>query len=367
MRRKFPVRTAATCCLALLLASCGKSAPPAKQAQSPGGQPKVGVILPDTTSSVRWERFDRPWLEKFLHGVGVDARIVNAENDPHRFVSLADEFIAEGVEVLVLTAVDSESAAAVERKAHAAGIPTINYDRLTLGGNADYYVSFDGVAVGTLQAEGLGKCLGAGRATVIELEGAKTDNNSSLFYEGQQRVLKPKYDAGQYKLLGNQWIEGWDNDLAGHVFADLLAANGGKVDGVVAANDGFAGEVIEVLAAKGLAGKVAVTGQDATVEGLRAILRGDQCMTVHKSVRAEAEATAGLVSALAGGGTANADTLVTQFIHDPRTDREIKALLLPPVAITKDNIGLVVEDDSVRLSQLCTEDNAEQCKAAGLS
>ncbi|GLZ28988.1 sugar ABC transporter substrate-binding protein [Lentzea sp. NBRC 105346] len=347
----------------IALSACGTAKSNEGQSST---KPKVGVILPDTTSSVRWERFDKPWLEKYLAGAGVEARIENAQNDPSRFVRLGEEMISQGVKVLLLGAVDAASASQVEKKANEAGVPAVNYDRLTVGGSADYYVSFDGEAVGSLQAEGLLKCLGGKpKARLIEVEGAKTDNNSTLFYNGQQKVLKPRYDAGELKLVANQWIENWDNKLSGQQFERMLTAAGDDVDGVVAANDGFAQEIIAVLKRRNV--KVPVTGQDATVEGLRAILAGDQCMTVYKSIREEAAAATGLVSALAKGGTGNADTVATQTIKDPQTGREIKSLLLTPVAITKDNVRVVVEDQAVRMSQLCTEDMAQLCRNAGLS
>lgn len=358
---------AAGCALVMLLCACGR--PPSIGTGAGGdAKPEVGVILPDTTTSVRWERFDRPWLEKYFAGAGLRARIENAQNDPGLFQQLGEKMVADKVKVLLLAAVDPESAVAVERKAREAGIPVVNYDRLTVGGNADYYVSFDGEAVGTLQAEGMLKCMGAKPgAQIIEVEGARTDNNSTLFYNGQQQVLKPRYDSGELKLVNSQWIENWDNKLSGTTFEQMFNANNNRVDGVIAANDGFAGEVINVLRKYRLNGKVPVTGQDATYEGLRAILTGDQCMTVYKSIREEAAAATGLVSALAKGGTANADVVATQTVKDPRTNREIKALLLTPVSITKANVRVVVDDQFVRMSQLCTADMAELCRQAGLS
>src|SRR3954454_16973782 len=116
---------------------------------------KIGVILPDTKSSARWERGDPPQLEKAFKAAGVDAMIQNAEGDASRMQTIADQMLTQGVTVLAIVNLDSESGAAIENKAKAQGVKTIDYDRLTLGGSADYYVSFDNTKVGQLQGEGL--------------------------------------------------------------------------------------------------------------------------------------------------------------------------------------------------------------------
>ena len=131
----------------------GGSAGPSSPAG--GGGAKVGVILPDTASSARYENFDRPLLDKALRAGGLDADIQNAQGDVQKFSTLADGMINNGVKVLIVDAPNTDVGAAVEKKAQAAGIPTIDYDRLNLGGSADYYVSFDNTRVGALQGQGL--------------------------------------------------------------------------------------------------------------------------------------------------------------------------------------------------------------------
>jgi D-xylose transport system substrate-binding protein len=142
---------------------------------------KIGVILPDTKSSARWESADRPQLEKAFKEAGVDATIQNAEGDASRMQTIADQMLTQGVTVLAIVNLDSESGAAIENKAKAQGVKTIDYDRLTLGGSADYYVSFDNTKVGELQGQGLATCLGDKDANIAYLNGAPTDNNATLF------------------------------------------------------------------------------------------------------------------------------------------------------------------------------------------
>jgi D-xylose transport system substrate-binding protein len=359
----------------MLLAACGQNA--AAPSGGGGGAPspapaaggvKVGVILPETQSSARWEGFDKPLLTEAMRAEGLDADIQNAQGDEQKFSTLADGMISSGVKVLVIASISSESGAAVAAKARAQGIPTIDYDRLSLGGTSDYYVSFDNEKVGELQGQGLVQGLqGRANPQIIEIEGAPTDNNATLFYNGQQRVLKPKYDSGEYKLVQSQPIPDWDNQVGGTTFEQILTRNGGRVDGVVAANDGLAGAVITVLTKNGLNGQVAVTGQDATPDGLQAILRGDQYMTVYKPIRQEAEAAAKLAGALARGDTAAADALATGSVDDPKGNRQVKSVLLNPQLITRDNVKLVIDEGQVEASEVCVAAAADACRQLGIN
>jgi len=331
------------------------------------GGVKVGVILPETATSARWEGFDKPLLAAALKAEGLDADIQNAQGDVQKFSTLADGMISAGVKVLIIASPDSSVGAAVAAKADAQGIPVIDYDRLNLGGSSKYYVSFDNVKVGTLQGQGLATALKATKgAEVIQIEGAPTDNNATLFTEGQEKILKPLYASGDLKLVQSQPIDNWDNQKGGQVFEQLLTANGQKVGGVVAANDGLAGAVITVLKKFGLNGKVPVTGQDATPDGLQAVLRGDQYMTVFKPIKAEAEASAKLAALLAKGDTAGADKIATGTTKDTKGNRDVKSVLLDAQLITKDKVKTVVDAGAVKASEICVADLAAVCTELGI-
>ena len=371
MRIRRTALAAAGLGLTLVLAACGQNvaAPSAPQeSAAPTGGVKVGVILPDTESSARWEGFDKPLLTEAMRAEGLEADIQNAQGDEQKFSTLADGMIASGAKVLVIAALSNESGAAVAAKAKAQGIPVIDYDRLNLGGTSDYYVSFDNVKVGELQGQGLVQGLGTKQgAQIIEIQGSPTDNNGTLFYNGLQNIVKPKYDSGEYSLVGSQRIPEWDNQVGGTTFEQILTGNGGRVDGVAAANDGLAGAVITVLAKYGLNGQVVVTGQDATPDGLQAILRGDQYMTVYKPIKQEAEAAAKLAAALAKGDTAAADALATDTEQDPQGNRAVKSVLLEPFLITKDNVKSVVDDGAVSAAEICVGDLQATCQQLGIA
>jgi len=327
---------------------------------STSGSPQVGVILPDTQSSARWEANDRPLLKAAFDAAGIKADIQNALGDKTKMATIADGMIQEGVKVLIITNLDSPSGAAIEAKAAQAGVKTIDYDRLTLGGSADYYVSFNNVKVGELQGQGLVNCIGdKSGAKIIEVNGSPTDNNATLFAQGYNSVLDPKYAAG-WKKAGDQSVPNWDNAQAGTIFEQMLSAAGGKIDGVLVANDGMAQSVITVLKKNGL--KVPVTGQDATVQGLQSILAGDQCMTVYKAIKKEADGASALAIALIKGQTAQTNGTT----KDTQANRDVPSVLLDPEAITKDNVKDVVNDNFVKASDICTAALASACAAAGI-
>ena len=231
------------------------------------------MILPDASTSPRWEANDRPLLKASFTAAGISADIQNADGDKSKFGTICDGMINAGVNVLLIVNLDSDSGCACLKKAQAAGIKTIDYDRLTLGGGASYYVSFDNVAVGSLMGTGLQKCLTEARPrpTSSLINGDPTDNNATLFKQGYVAALKPKVDSGAYKIVGDQTGK-WDATIAGTAFEQLYTQNKGKIDGVISANDTMAGGIIARLKANKLNGKVPVTGQDASVEGLQGIL-----------------------------------------------------------------------------------------------
>ena len=345
----------------LMLSACGSdSGNDGGSGDDAAAEGKIGVILPDTKSSVRWESADRPALEAAFEDAGVEYEIQNAEGDADKMATIADAMIADGVTVLAIVNLDSDSGAAIQEKAASQGVKTIDYDRLTLGGSADYYVSFDNTKVGELQGEGLATCLGDEDANVIYLNGSPTDNNATLFSEGAHSVLD---ENSAYTNVGEQAVPDWDNEQAVTIFEQLYTKVDGDVQGVYAANDGLAGSVISILQKNGQAGEVPVTGQDATVEGLQNILKGEQCMTVYKSAKLEAGALADTAIALAQGEEAETNGTT----EDVDGDREVPSILLTPESITQDNVKSVVDDGGVTADDLCAGEFADLCADAGIS
>ncbi|WP_460445084.1 sugar ABC transporter substrate-binding protein [Angustibacter aerolatus] len=364
MGRKRYVALAGVVGVTLALTACGGSDSSSGGSGSGGGSTaakgKVGVILPDTKSSARWESADRPQLEKAFKEAGIDAVIQNAEGDASRMQTIADQMLTQGVTVLAIVNLDSDSGKAIEDKAKAQGVKTIDYDRLTLGGSADYYISFDNTKVGELQGTGLATCLGDKDANIVFLNGAPTDNNATLFAAGAHKVLDAK---SNYKKVAEQAVPKWDNQQAATIFEGMYTKNKGNIQGVLAANDGLGNAAISILRKNGQAGKVPVTGQDATAQGLQNILDGSQCMTVYKPATAEVGALVELATGLVKGQPAKA----TGTTRDETGKRDVPSVLLDPVAITKDNVKTPIDDGAVASADVCTGKYAALCKTAGIS
>src|ERR671931_1765318 len=342
--------------LAFGVAACGSSNDDNNKTSSAttggGKAQKVGVLLPDTKSSVRWESFDRPLLQQAFQAAGVPVTIENAQGDKSTQQQQAEQAITNGAKVLLLVNLDSGSGAAIEANAKSQGVKVIDYDRLTLKGSADYYVSFDNVQVGKLQGEGLVKCLdqkGVKTPSIAELNGSPTDNNATLFAQGYNSVLDPLYKDGKAKKAADQSVPDWDNQKALTIFEQMLEKTGNKIDGVLAANDGLGNAAISALKARKLK-QIPVTGQDATLQGIQNIVTGDQCMTVYKAVKKEADAASKLAIALATGKQPPAG-LVNGKTND--TARDVPSVLLTPQPITKDNIKVVFDDGLLKPSDVC--------------
>ncbi len=332
---------------------------------SGGKAQKVAVLLPDTKSSVRWETADKPLLQKAFDDAGVPVEIQNAQGDKSAQQQQAEQAITNGAKILLLTNLDSGSGAAIEANAKSRGVKVIDYDRLTLKGAADYYVSFDNVGVGKLQGEGLKKCLadgGASTPNIAELNGSPTDNNATLFKQGYDSVLDPMYKAGEAKKVADQSVPDWDNQQALTIFEQMLQKTNNKIDGVLAANDGLGNAVISALKQRKLK-TIPVTGQDATAQGIQHILAGDQCMTVYKAVQKEADAAAQLAIALSKG-TQPPSGLVNGKSDDG--SRQVPSVLLQPQAITKDNVDVPIKDGFLKKEDVCTGQYADLCTKAGI-
>jgi D-xylose transport system substrate-binding protein len=353
----------------VFVAACGdddESSSGGGSASSGGGGSKPGkvaVLLPDSKSSVRWETVDRPFLKKAFDDAGVEVTIQNAEGDKSTQQQQAEQAITNGAKVILLVNLDSGSGAAIAANAKSRGVKVIDYDRLTLNGDSDYYVSFDNEKVGQLQGQGLVDCLsagGGGTPNIAELNGSPTDNNATLFKKGYDSVLQPKFDDGSFKKVADQSVPDWDNQKALTIFEQMLQKSNNKIDGVLAANDGLGNAAISALKQRKLK-QIPVTGQDATLQGIQNIVMGDQCMTVYKAIKKEADAAAKIAIALAKGE----NPTVSDSVNNGKKD--VPSQFEEPVAVTKDNIkDYLGEPDFPKKEEICAGKVAQACTEAGL-
>jgi D-xylose transport system substrate-binding protein len=327
----------------------------------------VALLLPESKTA-RYESQDKPNFEKKMAELCPDCKIIysNADQDASKQQSQADAAITNGAKVLVLDPVDSASAASIATKAKSQNIPVISYDRLITDAPVDYYISFDNVKVGELQATALSdKLKSDGNATgpIIKINGAPTDNNAKLFKQGSNDVFKKtgvtiakEYDTPD-----------WSPDKAQSEMEQAITAVGkDKIKGVYAANDGTAGGAIAAMKSAGMDPKqIPTTGQDAELAAIQRILAGEQYMTVYKAIKPEAEAAAQLAFDLLqgkqpSGGAVNGQT--------DNGQGQIPSVLLQPVSVTKDNVkDTIVKDGFWTAAQICTGQYKQACTDAGIS
>ena len=379
--QKTTVTIAALGAALLALGACSSSksgsntsSPPAGGASTPAGTTssgssgavdgkgaKVGIILPDTTSSPRWITADPTALKADCTKYNLNCDIQNADGSAAKMKTIAQQMEGNGVKVLMIVDLDAASGAAIEQQATKAGVIPVDYDRLTPGGGAALYVSFDNVKVGEVQGTALTQCpqvKGQKSVQYVDIDGAPTDNNATLFAQGYDSVLGKT--AGWTRVA--KQTGQWDAPTAGRVFNSMLGAHP-DIKAVMVANDTMAGAVITDLKRSGLNGKVAVSGQDASAAGLQQIMDGNQCFTIYKPSEGEAGPAIKAIAQLANGQVPDTGGVT---ITDPQTKKPVPALLATPIAITKANVAQPINDGYTPKSTVCTGPYVAKCQAAGV-
>lgn len=327
-------------------------------ATGPKGCMQVGVLLPETDTSPRWESKDHPLLkaaiEKALPGVKTD--FYNAANNKDTQTNQAETALTKGDCILVVAPVDATASAAIVDKAKQQNVPVIAYDRLIQDDNLAFYVSFDNVEVGKLQGQYIADhyqkaVTDNGNNNLVMINGSQDDNNAILFHDGAHSVLDPLISSKALNLQLETYTPAWNNQTAQTEMEGALTKVSNKLAVAYVANDGMASTVIAALKAQGLAGKVLVTGQDATVVGFQNILQGFQAMTVYKAIGKEADATAALVAALSKGTDTSSLATTTIKLSDGKT---VPSELETPVAVDISNISsTVLADGFVTKADIC--------------
>ena len=337
------------------------------------GQGKIGVLLPDTTTSTRYVQYDAPYLKQAFETAGLSSdqfTIQNAQGSASTMQTQADAMISGGASVLLVDPLDPGSGAAIEAKAEAAGAKVIDYDRLVTGGPADrYYVSFDNVKVGELIGQGEVDCItgwNVSKPNILVMNGDPSDNNAKLFAQGYHSVLDPKFDDGSYVKVGEP-AGTWTPSVAATTFQQQWTAHK-NINAVVTPNDDNANAVIAVLKSSKIPAKsFPTTGQDASLPGLQNILTGYQCGTVYKPIYLEAQAAAALALYLRAGVTPPT-TLVNAKTTDTEISKDIASVYTTPIWVTSENMNdTVVKDGAVTKEKLCGGEVASACTDAGIS
>jgi len=303
-------------------------------AQASADKPVLGFSIDDLRVE-RWAR-DRDYFIAAAKELGAEVIVTSADANEQKQVNQVENLISQKVDAIAIVPMNSQVFGEVIDEAHKAGIKILSYDRLILNADEDAYISFDNERVGFLQAEAVLKAVPEGNYYL--LGGAPTDNNAKLLRAGQEKALKAAIDAGKVKVVGSQWVKEWSPTEALSIMENALTAANNKIDAVVASNDGTAGGAIQALAAQGLAGKVAISGQDADLAAIKRVIEGTQTVTVYKPLQLIASEAAKLSVKLVKGEKVDYSAKL-----DNGT-KQVDSVLLTPIPLTKENVMKVVED-----------------------
>ena len=330
-------------------ATTAPAAPAAPAASS--GKIKIGLSFSDFATE-RWP-IEAAQMTQLLQKKGYQVEVQEADHDVKLQNDQIDNMVAGGVKGLIVIAEDGAAAATSVDAAAKAGVKVIAYDRLIKTTSISAYISFDNVEVGKQEALGVMTALGlpgstkwtkANPAKVVMSGGSPTDNNAVLVRQGQMSVVQPYVDSGVVKIVADQWVDNWDPAKAESMMENILTAQQNKIDAVVASNDGTALGELQAMAAQQLAGKVPISGQDATADGCNSIVMGQQTVTVFKDTRLLAPKAVDMMDALVQGQalTGLQPFDLATLTGDKTLTGSIQAAFLPVVQVTKANVYDVV-------------------------
>jgi len=326
---------------------------PADAAPAPAEKIKIGISFSDFATE-RWKN-EADLMTQLLNDKGYDVIVQEANHDVKLQNDQIDNMVSQGVKGLIIIAEDGDAAVTAVDKAAAAGGKIIAYDRLIKTTSIAAYISFNNTEIGRQEALGVVTALGipgsttwtaANPAKIVLSGGSPTDNNAHLVRQGQMEVIQPYLDSGIIKVVADQWVENWDAAKAQAMMENILTAQQNKIDGVIASNDGTALGELQAMKAQGLAGKVPISGQDATADGCNSIVKGEQTVSVYKDIRLLSPMAVDMIDALLNGKAIEGlkDYTMAELTNNTITEGSIKALFLPVTQVTKDNVyDLVVK------------------------
>jgi D-xylose transport system substrate-binding protein len=330
--------------LTTLLAACGGPAG--------SGKTKVGLSFSDFATE-RWKN-EEVLMRGLLEEKGYEVISQEANHDVKLQNDQIDTMVGQGVKALIIVAEDGDAIVTSVDKAVDAGVKVIAYDRLIKTSKISAYLSFDNVEVGRQQALGVMAAIDAdnwdvaanGPARVIQLAGSPTDNNATLFTKGQSEILDKYIQEGKIEIIAQQGVDNWDPANALKLMENLLTGANNDVDAVVASNDGTALGALQAMKAQGLAGKVPISGQDATADGSNSIVKGELTVSILKDIRNLGPLAVDVADKLLKGeavaGMQNF-TLAELTVDDSKTG-EVPCVFLPVQQVNKDNVyDLVVK------------------------
>jgi D-xylose transport system substrate-binding protein len=288
----------------------------------------IGISVGDLRLE-RWKK-DVDYMKQAAAKLGAKTYATSADGDESKQTAQIENMLTKGIDVLIVIPVGSGVMAPAVEAAHKDKVKVIAYDRIIENCDLDYYITFDMLGVGKLQAKYLLDKVPSG--SYYLLAGDKEDNNARLFRQGQMMILQPKIDDGSVKIVGDQWAGGWLPENAMKLTENVLTANNNKIDAILASNDSTAQGAIQALKEQGLAGKIPITGQDADLASCQAIVAGEQTMSVYKPLPKLAAAAVQLAVDVAQG-----KQIKTSATY-PNGKKDVPSINLGIIAVDKSNI-----------------------------
>lgn len=305
------------------------------------------------TVGVSWSNFqeerwktDEAAIKAALEAAGATYVSADAQSSSAKQLSDVESLMAQGVNALIILGQDTAAVVPAVQAAADAGIPVVAYDRLIEDPRA-FYLTFDNVEVGRMQARAV--LAAAPKGNYVMIKGSNTDPNADFLRGGQQEVLQAAIDAGDIKIVGEAYTDGWLPANAQKNMEQILTEQGNKVDAVVASNDGTAGGVVAALSAQGMV--IPVSGQDGDHAALNRVAAGTQTVSVWKDARELGKAAGEIAVALASGTAPDKIANVQKF--KTPGGNEMNAVFLTPMPITKDNLATVVDAGWITKEELC--------------
>ncbi|MCQ2500155.1 MAG: substrate-binding domain-containing protein [Lachnospiraceae bacterium] len=313
-----------------------EEAAPAAEAS---GDVSIGVSL-GTLKQERWAR-EADMFQQFADENGYAISIQSANDDTQLQISQCENLLNAGIDVLILQPLDGEAVTPIIEACKEEGVPVISYDRMATNCDVDYYVTFDTVKVGELEAQFVVDQ--APKGNYIWLLGGPEDQNATLLEEGQANVLQEYIDKGDINIVTKQWCDGWDPNLALNHTENGLSACNNDLQGLIASNDGTCGGAVEALSTAGLDGKVPCCGQDADLAACQRIIAGTQTGTVFKPTVLLNKAACQLAVALATGGSEDdVDPSLGVWTTYDNKFKDLKSFAVDVIAVDKDNLYDVI-------------------------
>ena len=314
----------------------------------------AGAWAADLTVGVSWSNFqeerwktDEAAIVGALEAGGAEYISADAQSSSSKQLSDVESLIAQGVDALIILAQDAQAIGPAVQAAADEGIPVIAYDRLIEDDRA-FYLTFDNVEVGRLQAQAVFAAMPKGNYVMIK--GSPTDPNADFLRGGQQEILQAAIDAGEIKIVGEAYTDGWLPANAQRNMEQILTAADNGVDAVVASNDGTAGGVVAALTAQGMEG-IPVSGQDGDHAALNRVAKGHQTVSVWKDAR-ELGKAAGEIAVQLAGGAELGDVKGAMSWTSP-AGTVMTSMFLAPNPITQDNLSVVVDAGWITQEALC--------------